>query len=778
MPGEGALGEAVLDLNADASTLRASMGEAKNTVQEALESITEIVGTGTVAIIASIAALGAGILVAMKIGLDATLAWSRQLDTLNDVLGLSGEDASALAVAMGTVGLNVEEGIGQISIFVRNLDASRTASQQAAEQYATALSDLTQQHLDTLQQMLDDKELADEESQARIEQIESDLADAIVKINAGLQKQLKQMLRDRNKEIADEAKAELQIQKDAEKALTAINVDEAKSLAALKKSTDKSLADIDKDTRSKLKGTLSQAQRQQILDEADARKQDLEEQRKEKEQQILEDAQARRDAIAEQRQERMQDLAERKAAAKEEYEYRVALQKQAAEDQIKAAGVAAEKQTTAIEKAFEKQERLYEKRTEKENERSEAQLKKLNAQLDKASESNPMAKALKKLGVDALDAAGDIRPISELLPEIMDAFKAFPKGPEASAIALQLFGRGGGKFLDFLRQGSEGLKTASDEAKAWGLITSTEDVDAAEQFEFSLNKLNLMFTGVKKAIGDEVLPVVIQLVSAFTDGLRDNMPSILSAVKQFFDWLTPKLQVIGEAFGSGNWAAAAGEIAKIFGEIMGKINEVLTKPESQKALRDTGKIVGGAVIDGAKMLFSDPDQTKTTGGNILGAIGAIITGILGAIMELGATIGLSMGQGLTEALTGKKMREDSLRTLQEFADWMISVVLDPSRWGSAFWLVVDAVTGNKNSTSSERGKIFGHASGGRMFAGEVGIVGERRPELWIPDRPGTIYPSIDNSRAFGPNTYNFNINGARDPRQTALEVRRILRQGI
>ena len=55
-------------------------------------------------------------------------------------------------------------------------------------------------------------------------------------------------------------------------------------------------------------------------------------------------------------------------------------------------------------------------------------------------------------------------------------------------------------------------------------------------------------------------------------------------------------------------------------------------------------------------------------------------------------------------------------------------------------------------------KIFGFQHGGRMGAGQPGIVGEAGPELWMPDRAGTIVPGGMGAAMGGEVNVNFNIS--------------------
>lgn len=79
---------------------------------------------GTVVAVAGVAALAAGVVALGAVvhqSLDAATKWGGQVDTLGDVMGLSGEDASKFAFAMNRVGVSVDEGGAALNFFTRNL---------------------------------------------------------------------------------------------------------------------------------------------------------------------------------------------------------------------------------------------------------------------------------------------------------------------------------------------------------------------------------------------------------------------------------------------------------------------------------------------------------------------------------------------------------------------------------------------------------------------------------------------------------------------------------
>ena len=66
--------------------------------------------------------------------------------------------------------------------------------------------------------------------------------------------------------------------------------------------------------------------------------------------------------------------------------------------------------------------------------------------------------------------------------------------------------------------------------------------------------------------------------------------------------------------------------------------------------------------------------------------------------------------------------------------------------------VYGAITGKPNTTMQD---LQARASGGPVYAGQQYMVGERGPELFVPNTNGTIVPN----NSLGGNTININLGG-------------------
>tara|TARA_R100000664_G_scaffold13291_1_gene21285 strand:+ start:14 stop:2119 length:2106 start_codon:yes stop_codon:yes gene_type:complete len=110
---------------------------------------------------------------------------------------------------------------------------------------------------------------------------------------------------------------------------------------------------------------------------------------------------------------------------------------------------------------------------------------------------------------------------------------------------------------------------------------------------------------------------------------------------------------------------------------------------------------------------------------------------------------------LREAITGAQSFGDAMsNVLKRIRDKILDAQLDKLIDGAGDWFSKKA---DKGGFFGGVKKIFGFADGGRPPAGRPSVVGERGPELFVPDRAGTIIP---NHQMGGSTTININIDGA------------------
>jgi hypothetical protein len=153
----------------------------------------------------------------------------------------------------------------------------------------------------------------------------------------------------------------------------------------------------------------------------------------------------------------------------------------------------------------------------------------------------------KALGIDK----SELGDIEKLIPRIADSFALLEDGTQKAALAQQLFGRSGAGLIEFLNQGSAGLKTMADRAAELGIVISQDTADAADQFNDTLGDLQAAGTGLATELASALLPQLQGLadwaVDFVTDG--DKVESLTRDLKDGFSELGDAMSAAGDAGG-------------------------------------------------------------------------------------------------------------------------------------------------------------------------------------------------------------------------------------
>ena len=148
-------------------------------------------------------------------------------------------------------------------------------------------------------------------------------------------------------------------------------------------------------------------------------------------------------------------------------------------------------------------------------------------------------KAAKGMGVAYRDAHGKMKPMDQILPGIADKFKNMPNGPEKTALALKLFGRGGAAMIPMLNKGSAGLKAMAAESDKLGTTLSGKDLEAVKQSTMNKRKMGEAVKGLQIAIGKNLLPVIQKMVTWFTERIVPAIGKVITLIEKNKDKLIP-----------------------------------------------------------------------------------------------------------------------------------------------------------------------------------------------------------------------------------------------
>ncbi len=110
--------------------------------------------------------------------------------------------------------------------------------------------------------------------------------------------------------------------------------------------------------------------------------------------------------------------------------------------------------------------------------------------VEAASGSGDGAKAMKAMGISVKDSYDQVRPMADILKDIMDKFSGYEDGANKVSLATVLFGRAGSELIPLLNKGSKSFEELAREARKLGIILSPELVEKGSLVEDQLKKIN------------------------------------------------------------------------------------------------------------------------------------------------------------------------------------------------------------------------------------------------------------------------------------------------
>lgn len=138
-----------------------------------------------------------------------------------------------------------------------------------------------------------------------------------------------------------------------------------------------------------------------------------------------------------------------------------------------------------------------------------------------AGGAGPAASAFQALGI-SLNTLKSNDP-SAVMEVVAKRFAEMQDGATKTALANAIFGqRMGRELIPLLNQGAEGFRKATEEARAFGLVVSTQTARQAEEFNDNLKRLGSIPQGIANEIAAKVLPALVEISNRMVQWAKDN----------------------------------------------------------------------------------------------------------------------------------------------------------------------------------------------------------------------------------------------------------------
>lgn len=166
----------------------------------------------------------------------------------------------------------------------------------------------------------------------------------------------------------------------------------------------------------------------------------------------------------------------------------------------------------------------------------------LNRNMNEARTGSAEArKNFRNLGISVEQLKDPAFTADKALAIVGKRFEKMPNGPQKTAMAMELFGRGGARMVTVLNEISQGLTPVQEKVLAMSMITE-EQTRQGDEFGDALDVLLIAWKSIAKTIGFELMPVVKDIVDQMTLWIVENKELVKTNIKGFVKGLTSALK--------------------------------------------------------------------------------------------------------------------------------------------------------------------------------------------------------------------------------------------
>ena len=126
------------------------------------------------------------------------------------------------------------------------------------------------------------------------------------------------------------------------------------------------------------------------------------------------------------------------------------------------------------------------------------------------------------LGVATRNSDRSMRDTYEILSDVADRFASMPDGIQKTALAVDLFGRGGAQLIPLLNAGKSGLAGMAEEARKLGVVIGEEAARRSEKFNDNMRALRESAKGVGMAIVNDLTPSLLRVTDAMLKWVKNG----------------------------------------------------------------------------------------------------------------------------------------------------------------------------------------------------------------------------------------------------------------
>ncbi|MDP9902611.1 hypothetical protein [Variovorax ginsengisoli] len=122
---------------------------------------------------------------------------------------------------------------------------------------------------------------------------------------------------------------------------------------------------------------------------------------------------------------------------------------------------------------------------------------------------------MNKMGLATRDAAGNLRPLNEIVVDGIATLNGYKEGTDRAMASAVVFGKGVDTSSRLFLLNKEAVEEAAETVERYRLEIGTNSVAAYEAYDQATDTAGYAVLGLKKAMGDALMPVVTDLINMF-----------------------------------------------------------------------------------------------------------------------------------------------------------------------------------------------------------------------------------------------------------------------
>jgi hypothetical protein len=394
-----------------------------------------------------------------------------------------------------------------------------------------------------------------------------------------------------------------------------------------------------------------------------------------------------------------------------------------------------------------------------------------------------------KSAINTLSALGlEFKDIKDLAADkqfelLADRISQLRDPADKARAATELFGRAGADLLPMFEDGAEGIRKAREEAEKLGKSFSDEQIGKMAEADDAIKRLNASWEGfaftltaavapaltnifdllsgngriAKGMTGDmaknEVIAELNRQINSLSANRKFNSPAMNAVQDQMIEDIRRRIQAIESgAAGPGGrrgrvvrGEAAVGYAAGADAEAAAKAAEKAEKDALARRLAafEESSLALQQLHAGELELQEGVNDALEEGNDLIADMGEIAIDEITAVNEAWREQSEIMREEAeARAAEIKGIFDDGIfAAFEDGADAMLDYWADTLKKMAIQAAATEFFNMGGGGIGKAFSSLFGFADGGRPPMGRPSIVGERGPELFVPDGTGTIIPN-------------------------------------